>query len=325
MKHLECGLYTGAGYTPNSKTISFIFKRCGLYTGAGYTPEITVRLMSYINKNDILYKGQYGFRQKLSTSLAIIDLIEEITSQIDKRNVTIGVFIDLKKAFDTIDHEILLNKLEIYGLRGVALNWLKSYLSDTKQFVNFNNSDSVELTVLCGIPQGSILGPTLFILYINDLHKVSNILNFILYVDDTNIFLSGNDLPELCSDMCNELKKLDLWFKVNKLSLNVSKTNFMVFGNKKNKECNIFINGVKIEEVNYTKFLGVLIDNKLNWQMQIQNVQRKVSKSVSILYRVKYLLDTNALLMIYNSLILPYLNYCVEVWGNTYPTHCQQI
>ena len=95
----------------------------------------------------------------------------------------------------------------------------------------------------------------------------------------------------------------------------------MVFGNKKNQECNVFINGFKIEEVTYTKFLGVLIDNKLNWQMQIQNVQRKVSKSVSILYRVKYLLDTNALLMIYNSLILPYLNYCVEVWGNTYPTN----
>ena len=253
------------------------------------------------------------FRQNLSTSLAIIDLIEEMSSQIDKRSITIGVFIDLKKAFDTIDHKILLNKLEIYGIRGVVLNWLKSYLSDRKQFVKFNDSDSDELTIQCGIPQGSILGPTLFILYINDLHNVSKILNFILFADDTYIFLSGSNLTDLCNIMSNELKKLDVWFRVNKLSLNVSKTNFMVFGNKKNEECKIYINDIEIEEVSSTKFLGVIIDNKLNWQRQIQNVQRKVSKSVSILYRVKNLLDTNALLMIYNSLILPYLNYCVEV------------
>ena len=275
-----------------------------------------VRLMSYINKNNVLYKGQYGFRQKLSTSLAIIDLTEEISSQIDKRSITIGVFIDLKKAFDTIDHKILLNKLEIYGVRGVALNWLKSYLSDRKQFVKFNDSDSDELTIQCGIPQGSILGPTLFILYINDLHNVSKILNFILFADDTNIFLSGSNLTDLCNVMSNELKKLDVWFRVNKLSLNVSKTNFMVFGNKKNEECKIYINDIEIEEVSSTKFLGVIIDNKLNWQRQIQNVQRKVSKSVSILYRVKNLLDTNALLMIYNSLILPYIHSLGCVCGH---------
>ena len=119
--------------------------------------------MSYVNKSDILYTGQYGFRQNFSTSLAILDLIEEITTSIDKQNVTIGVFIDLKKAFDTIDHNILLKKMEVYGIRGPALTWLETYLSNRKQFVSFNDVNSEYLDVKCGIPQGSIIGPTLFI------------------------------------------------------------------------------------------------------------------------------------------------------------------
>ena len=200
----------------------------------------------------------------------------------------------------------MLNTLEIYGIRGIALNWLRSHLSDRKQLVKFNDSDSDELTIQCSIPQGSILGPTLFILYINDLHNVSKKLNFILFADDTNIFLSGN-LTELCNIMSNELNKPE----IISCLLNVSQANFMIFGNKKNEGCKIYINDVEIEEVSSTKFLGVIIDKKLNWQRQIQNVQRKISKSVSILYRVKHLLDINALVIIYSSLILPYLNDCV--------------
>ena len=151
------------------------------------------RLMSFVNRNNILYDGQYGFRQNFSTSLAILELVEEITSNIDNHHVTVGVFIDLKKAFDTIDHSILLRKLEIYGVRGIASKWLNSYLMDRKQFVQLNNESSNYMSVQCGIPQGSIIGPSLFILYINDLHNVSDILNFILFADDTNIFLSGKN------------------------------------------------------------------------------------------------------------------------------------
>ena len=132
---------------------------------------------------------------------------------------------------------------------------------------------------------------------------------------------------ELCNIMTNELKQLDVWFKVNKLSLNVSKTNYMVFGGKQpsNVETHIFINGVEIDRVPYTEFLGIQIDSRLTWRKHIQNVQMKVAKCVSILYKVKYLFNEKALLMIYSSLILPYLNYCVELWANTYATNLRSI
>ena len=246
-----------------------------------------------------------------------VDLIEQITSNIDEQKCTIGVFIDLKKAFDTIDHKILLKKLYVYGIRGAALQWLDSYLANRKQYVNVNDVDSDMLNVKCGVPQGSILGPTLFILYINDLYKVSKLLNFILFADDTNIFISGKNIDTLCNVLSNELQHLDTWFKVNKLSLNVSKTNFMVFGKTSGTSSSrtVTINGTELIEVESTKFLGVFIDNKLKWDKQIKHVQSKISKSISILFRVKDLLDTSALLTLYNSLVLPYLTYCVEAWG----------
>ena len=133
-------------------------------------------------------------------------------------------------------------------------------------------------------------------LYINDLHNVSKLLNFILFADDTNIFLGGKSLTEVCKLLTNELKSLDVWFKVNKLSLNVVKTNFMVFGNRKNEKCHIYINDVELEEVKSAKFLGVIIDNKLTWNMQIKNVQSKIAKSISIMYKVKYLLGYSSII-----------------------------
>ena len=152
-------------------------------------------------------------------------------------------------------------------------------------------------------------------------------MNFILFADDTNIFFSGKSLDEVCNIMSCELKKLDVWFKVNKLSLNVSKTNYMVFSKNKctRNDCHVYINGVELVQVPATKFLGVYIDDQLNWHKQIQHVQTKIAKSLSIMYKVKYLLDEAALLTIYSSLVLPYLTYCVEIWGNTYLTNLKSI
>ena len=145
-----------------------------------------------------------------------------------KKKVTVCVFIDLKKAFDTINHNLLLKKLAHYGVRGVANNWLASYLSNRKQYVSIDECNSDLLNVLCGVPQGSILGPKLFILFVNDICNISKILKFVLFADDTNIFCSGHDAMQLSRDISNELDKLSVWFAVNKLILNVSKTNFMV-------------------------------------------------------------------------------------------------
>ena len=194
---------------------------------------------------------------------------------LDQRKSTIGVFIDLKKAFDTINHDILLKKLEFYGVRGIVNDWLYSYLNNRKQLVLLDNTKSNLLDVICGVPQGSILGPKLFILYINDIVQVSDLLKLIIFADDTNAFYSGENIRNVANTVSSELNKLKIWFGVNKLSLNVSKTNYMVFTNSKiPPNIDISIQDYIIEKVNVTKFLGVLIDEKLNWKQHIEMVKR---------------------------------------------------
>ena len=255
----------------------------------------------------------------MSTALAIIELVEEITTAIDEGKTTVGVFIDLKKAFDTVDHNILVKKLEHYGIRGLAKNWVCSYLENRRQYVCINDSNSECLDVKCGVPQGPILGPALFILYVNDMCNVSKSLKSILFADDTNLFYAGKDLDEVCKIISRELNILHIWFQVNKLSLNVAKTNVMIFGNKRFEEnYMISINGMNINRVYVTKFLGVHIDSKLNWNEHISVIKTKVAKNVSIMNRVKHCLISSALYSLYCTLILPYLNYCCEIWGNTY-------
>ena len=242
--------------------------------------------------------------------------MKKLTTAIDKKLLTIGVFIDLKKAFDTIDHSLLLKKLEFYGIRGIASEWLNSYLCNRSQFVSLNGVNSDLQKVLCGVPQGSILGPKLFIIYINDICNTSSVLNFILFADDTNSFCTGKDIVSLSTIVSKELVTLNTWFAINKLSLNVAKTNFMVFGNLKfSSKFNISINNHEIDRVYSTKFLGVIIDHKLNWKDHVANVKSKLHKSLSIMYKVKNFLSECTLKLLYSALLLPYLNYCSEVWG----------
>ena len=238
----------------------------------------------------------------------------------------IGVFIDLKKAFDTVNHEILLEKIKTYGIRGKALELLQSYLLNRKQYVVYNGKASCYLNIKCEVPQGSILGPTLFLLYINDLRNISKLLKFIIFADDTNIFYSSENIKTLEKTMNDELAKLVSWFKANKLSLNINKTNFMMFTKKRNdRKVNISIDNIKISEVKETKFLGVIIDNNLCWTPHIESVYKKIYKSLGVIYRVKDKLPTKSLHLLYCSLILPYLSYCSEVWGNTHKTKLNKI
>lgn len=277
------------------------------------------RLEKFTDKHNLINESQYGFRIGRSTTMAIIDAVEEITNSLDKKKYAAGVFIDLKKAFDTIDHSILLRKLERYGIRGVALSWIQSYLTGRQQYVKMGENASGYLDIGCGVPQGSVLGPRLFILYINDIFQVSTLLKLILFADDTNIFYSNDDYNNLIHNINNELMKLKTWMDINKLSLNLSKTKVMFFGNY-NPSINTVINidGVSLDTVSEIKFLGVIIDSKLNWKTHIRHIQGKVSKSISIINKAKYYIDYHALRLLYCSLILPYLTYCVEVWGNNY-------
>ena len=223
------------------------------------------RMMSFIEEKNILYESQYGFRKNMSTSLAILELVENITTYIDDCKSTVGIFIDLKKAFDTVDHDILIKKLDHYGIRGVANKWICSYLRNISQYVCIMTSSEC-MKVTCGVPQGSILGPALFILYIIDVCNVSVLMKSIVFADDTNFLYSGDNLSQVCETVSTELVKLHSWFQVNKLSLNIGKTNFMIFGNKQSEANHVVsINGMNIKRVCVTTFLGVHIDSHLNW------------------------------------------------------------
>lgn len=287
-----------------------------------------VRLYDFLDANDLLFKGQFGFRKKSSTAHSLIDITEHIKDSIDNGNFGCGIFIDLKKAFDTVNHSILLTKLEHYGVRGNLLKWFESYLSDRKQYVFYNGVASDILSITCGVPQGSVLGPLLFLIYINDLPNISNKLNFFLFADDTNIYYESKDLKELEKTMNKELKHLTLWLNLNRLALNVSKTNFVIFRSTKripNHNVVLIMNRKAISQKDHIKYLGVLMDQHLMWKKHISSVAKKVSRGVGILSKLRHFINPYLLKDIYYCLVYSHLSYGVEAWGSACKTETDEL
>ena len=215
------------------------------------------RFINFIEINKILTKHQYGFRKNRSTELAIIELTDRITKAIDKGEYTLGIFLDLSKAFDTNNHKIIVQKLEHYGIRGITLLWFENYLTNKKQVVKYNQVGPKEMKIKTGVPQGLILGPIIFLLYINDIENSSKLLSFILLADDTTICCSNSYLKTLNNIMQTEINKVTDWLNVNKLSLNIKKTKLILFrsSNKKPKtEEKLRINEQNIKQVKNTIF-----------------------------------------------------------------------
>ena len=287
------------------------------------------RLSKFLTKFEILNHQQYGFRQHHSTYMAVLDLVSKIFQGFEKNEFTIGIFVDLKKAFDTVDHSVLIDKLDFYGIRGIPLAWFASYLSNRKQFVQIDTISSITQPIKCGVPQGSVLGPLLFILYINDLFHSSSFLSFILFADDTNIFFSHKDINTLFDTVNTELNTVSSWFNANKLTLHPDKTKFILFfpPRKKISETNIriSINGNNISRVSNTKFLGVIINENLCWKPHITSICSKASKIIGIFCKARQLLSSLTLLTLYNSLFLPYLTYCNLIWASTYTSHSKPL
>ena len=261
--------------------------------------------------------------------MALLDIYDKISAAIDNHEFSVGVFIDLSKAFDTLNHDILLKKLEYYGIRGITLAWFRSYLMDRQQYVYLNGASSVLGKVNCGVPQGSVLGPLLFIIYINDIIQCSDVLKLILFADDTNLFYHNSDICQLEYVVNNELEKLFTWFRANKLSLNALKTNFMIFGSKlihrNNDELKCILDGNILERVPVTKFVGVLLDDKLKWTQHLNHISNKIAKGLGMIGRVRNILSNDILLTLYFSLIYPYLTYCCIVWGGASATALQKL
>jgi hypothetical protein len=251
--------------------------------------------------------------------MAMLSLIDEIIMGFNENKITIGVFLDFSKAFDTVDHNILLNKLSKYGIRGRAQDILTDYLNNRKQYVSFNGVKSEILEVHSGVPQGSILGPLLFLLYINDISQVSEHVFPILFADDSSVFIKGNDAIEMANILNNELAKLFEWVNSNKLSLNIQKTNFMLFRPRKCKVCTIPVIRIDksiIKQVRDMKFLGLILDENLSWEKHVTHIKKKISKGIGILAKAKKNIQVWTLLTLYCSFIYPYLIYANEIWGS---------
>ena len=289
---------------------------------------IAVRLVSFLDNFSILNPDQFGFRRGLSTTDALLDYMEFLYKNIDEKKHVISVFVDFSKAFDTVKHDILLSKLEMYGIRGVANDWFRSYLTGRSQRVRVGSSISEEKLIINGVPQGSVLGSILFLLYVNEISNIFPELKATLFADDTTLSAAQADIGNLVRTIDFGLDRFTAWAFANRLALNAQKTNAILFSNRiQSHEVNFDINigGVDIELRECTRFLGLVVDNKLKFDSHLSTIATKLSKIVGIIYKLSFCLPQASLIKLYYCLFYPHILYCNLIWGDTYAIHLNTI
>ena len=284
-----------------------------------YEKVANLQLYKYCEAN-ILSKFQFGFRRASETIHSMLNLLNNLKAKKDSKRI--AIFLDLKKAFDTVDHNILFAKLEHYGIKDQALKWFKSYLTDRTQIVSFQGTNSCTMKIVCGVPQGSILGPILFLIYINDLPHCSNFL-INLFADDTTLQLNRSSINELETDVNNELKKVASWFNMNKLTVHAGKTKFIIFGSKARDRPKIQLNDTLLEQIGEKqqtktyKFLGLNIDENLTWKHHVDITANKIQKLIFALLQSRKTICFDMKTLIFRGLIRPHMEYALSIWGNS--------
>ena len=338
-KSIAAGMYPSefklakviALYKKNSRSVPSNYRPISLLNCFNKIFEsiVSKQLLKFIEKHKILYINQFGFRKGYSTTLALIDVVDYIRKAIDNNEYAIGIFLDLEKAFDSIDHEILLFKLSHYGFRGHVNNFLRSYLNQRQQYTRINNCNSNLSYIKYGVPQGSILGPLLFSLYINDIGQAMSNCKTNLFADDTAMIFKHKNIDQLKATCENSLKSICLWFKLNKLSLSLGKSSFLIFhGKKKNpkNEINkILIDGHEIHRVKSVKYIGLHLDEKLTWNIHIDELCKTLTKYFSVFYNLRHIINKNLARTIYFTCIHSRIKYGIEIYGTASSTKLNKI
>lgn len=281
---------------------------------------IAKQLITYLESKRLLYEFQFGFRKYYSTSLALIETIDNIKQSIDEGNYELGIFIDLTKAFDTVDHNILLYKLSHYGIRGDTNLFLRSYLCNRKQYTFINGTNSEVNEINCGVPQGSVLGPLLFLIYINDMYRALSAGRVRLFADDTCIFIRDKNFPNLINDARERLLEVLHWCNDNKLIINSNKTSFVVFRGKYTRPYSniqrIVTNDMIIQRAPHAKYLGITFDECLTWKTHIDSLCKSLCKYFGIFNHIKRNLTRNTVRQVYFACIYSRISYGIEILTN---------
>ena len=283
---------------------------------------VHTRLYQHVVANNILNIYQSGFRPKHSTVTTLLDVQEYILNNTEKGLLTGVVFLDLKKAFDTVNANLLLEKLQHVGIEDLELAWFRDYLTSRTQVVNFNGHTSDACSMSYGVPQGSILGPLLFIIYINDLPSHLTNAKVTLYADDTALLFPQKSIKDIERVLSDELAIAQAWLAQNKLTLNLQKTKCMILSSKQRTPktpLNIITNDMygnptRVEEVDSFKYLGVWIDKNLSWSSHIDHISKKISQRLGVLSRCRKVITQDTALLLYNALVLPLFDYADVVW-----------